>query len=167
MAKEPEDYVPAMKELVQRELDFLVENAAGLPGSFVTFWNAYYEYTMYNNMLIYPYMHEIVKKGSYNIDTIPPANFKVVTQTPPRFNDELMYILPYRNFVNDYYSQILSAKQKGSEGKTTDDYEAFIDKVIALSRQNMPPETAEYVFAYQVHTAICNGTMERVYRLHS
>lgn len=167
MEKEPETYVAAMKELVQRELDFLVENAAGLPASFIRFWNVYYEYTMYNNMLIYPYMHEIVKHGTYDIDTIPPANFKVVTYAPPKFNDELMHILPYRNFVNDYYSQILTARQKENPGQKDEDHDAVVDKVIALSRQHMPAKTAEYVFAYQISSAISNGKMSRVNALYN
>ncbi|MBW7912182.1 MAG: TlpA family protein disulfide reductase [Taibaiella sp.] len=160
-AKEPAEFEKAITALVQRELNFLVENSAGLPQSFIEHWNAYYEYTKYNNMLLYPYMHEIVKNKSYDITDIPKESVEVVKNTPAKFNDEFLYILPYRNYVSRYYMQLLEANGVVSDSDIPGKEYIQGDKMLELSHRYMPAQTEEYVFASYIGSAVRSAPLTR------
>jgi peroxiredoxin len=168
-AKEPAEYEKAMNDLVQTQLNFLVENSAGLPQSFIEFWNAYYEYSKYNKMLSYPVMHEIVKKKSYDVGEIPKENYEIAKKVPAKFNDEFMYILPYRNYVDDYYDEIITIERKTKtepQRKTANAYEHY-DKMLELVRQNMSANSEEYVFASHISTIMRHTPLARTEQLFS
>lgn len=160
-AKEPAEFEKSITELVHRELNFLVENSAGLPQSFIEFWNAYYEYSKYNKMLSYAFMHEVAKKKSYDVGEIPAENYTVVRKVPAKFNDDLMYILPYRNYVDDYYDQLLSAERANKAKSDAGSAYLHNDKVLELSRQHMPAKSEEYVFANHIYTMVRHAPMAR------
>ncbi len=166
-AKEPAEFEKAMTGLVQREINFLVENSRGLPQSFIEFWNAYYEYTKYNNMLLYPYMHEIVKNKSYDITDIPEESQTVVKNTPAKFNDDFLYILPYRNYASKYYMQLLEANGVVSDNDVPGKQYIQGDKMLELSRQNMPAQTEEYVFAEYIASSVRNAPLARTEQLYN
>lgn len=166
-AKDPAEFEKAITGLVQTQLDFLVENSAGLPQSFVEFWNAYYEYSKYNKMISYPVMHEVVKKKSYDVGEIPKENYAVAKKVPAKFNDGLMHILPYRNYIGDYYDNILTAE--GVERSKSEAGNAYIyyDKMLELARQHMPASSEEYVFAFHISSAVRSMPVRRSEQLYS
>lgn len=166
-AKEPAEFEKAITELVQRELNFLVENSAGLPQSFIEFWNAYYEYSKYNKMISYPLMHEVVKKKSYDVGEIPMENYEVAKRVPAKFNDEFMYILPYRNYIDDYYQSLLTIESKNKPATKENVPYTHQDKLLELSRQHMPANSEEYVFANHIHTYIRHAPLARTEQLYS
>lgn len=166
-AKEPAEFEKAITELVQRELNFLVENSAGLPQSFIEYWNAYYEYSKYNKMLSYPMMHEVVKKKSYDVGEIPMENYEVAKKVPAKFNDEFMYILPYRNYIDDYYQSLLTIESKNKPATKENIPYAHQDKMLELSRQHMPAHSEEYVFANHIHTYTRHAPLARTEQLLS
>lgn len=163
--EEPTEFEKAINELVQREINFLIENSAGLPQSFIEFWNAYYEYSKYNKILSYPFMHEVAKKKSYDIGEIPGENYEIVRKVPAKFNDDLMYILPYRNYIDDYYDYLLTAEGKDkTKTKNGNPYEHY-DKELELSRQHMPKQSEEYVFANHISSVVRHAPMARTEQL--
>lgn len=166
-AKEPAEFEKAITELVQRELNFLVENSAGLPQSFIEYWNAYYEYSKYNKMLSYPVMHEIVKKKSYEVGEIPLENYEVAKKVPAKFNDEFMYILPYRNYIDDYYDELITIESKNKPATKENVPYTHHDKMLELSRQHMPVNSEEYVFANHIHTYIRHAPLSRTEQLYN
>lgn len=166
-AKEPAEFEKAITELVQRELNFLVENSAGLPQSFIEFWNAYYEYSKYNKMISYPLMHEVVKKKSYDVGEIPMENYEVAKKVPAKFNDEFMYILPYRNYIDDYYQSLLTIESKNKPATKENVPYTHQDKMLELSRQHMPANSEEYVFANHIHTYTRHAPLARTEQLYS
>ncbi|MCB0698051.1 MAG: hypothetical protein KDC07_11835, partial [Chitinophagaceae bacterium] len=150
MAIEPDRFTDSLKLLIQNEMDFLVDNSAGLPQSFIKFWNALYEYNKYDFMLTYPYMHEIVKAKSYDIGAIPKENYSVVKQVPEKFNDNYLYISSYRSYISSYFSQQLSAE--GADNN---------EKMLELAHQKMPTASEEYVFADYISDHVKHHTLEQ------
>lgn len=165
-AKEPAEFEKAITDLVQRELNFLIENSADLPQSFIEFWNAYYEYSKYNKMLSYPLMHEVAKKKSYDVGEIPIENYEVAKKVPAKFNDEFMYILPYRNYIDDYYQSLLTIESKNKPAKKENVPYTHYDRMLELSRQHMPAKSEEYVFANHLYTMVRHAPLARTEQLY-
>lgn len=166
-AKGPAEFEKEITELVQRELNFLVENSAGLPQSFIEYWNAYYEYSKYNKMISYPLMHEVAKKKSYDVGDIPMENYEVAKKVPAKFNDEFIYILPYRNYIDDYYQSLLTIESKNKPATKENIPYTHQDKMLELSRQHMPANSEEYVFANHIHTYTRHTPLARIEQLLS
>ncbi len=150
MKAEPDAYVDTLNMLIQIEMDFLIDNSTGLPSSFITFWNAFYEYTKYESMLRYPYMHEVIKAQSYNVGETPQENYVVVKQVPEKFDDKYMHISSYRSYISSYYSEQLAA------AKASDN-----DKMLELSHQKMPAASEEFVFADYINSHIKYSPLEK------
>lgn len=150
MAIEPDYYVDSLNKRIQKEINFLIDNSAGLPQSFIKFWDALYEYTKYDNMLTYPYMHEIVKAQSYDVGETPIENYAVVKQVPEKFDDRNIGVSSYRSYISSYYSQQLSA-QKASDN----------DKMLELSHQKMPASSEEYVFAHYIQSHVKGSSLQQ------
>lgn len=152
MALEIPAFNDSLNKLVQQQLDFLIENNKGLPPSFVKMWNADYEYKKYNAKLEYPIMHEVIKKQSYNVGKIPAANYDVIKDVPAKFNDELLAVREYRDYLSSYYSVKVSAAAAVS-GKTNTDDDAQASK-LDLANRNMPRGSKEFVFADNIKSKI-------------
>ena len=150
MKVEPGAFADTIRALVQTELNFLVDNSAGLPSSFINFWNAFYEYSMYENMLRYPYMHEIIKAQSYDVGETPQENYVVVKQVPEKFDDKLIHVSSYRNYISAFYSQQLAAAKASNS-----------EKMLELSRQKMPAASEEFVFADFINSSIKQTPLEQ------
>lgn len=155
MVKEPAEFSKSLDSLYQVELNFLIENSKGLPQEFINFWNAEYTYGKYDKMLSYPFMHEIIKKKSYDIGEIPKENYTLVKQVPAKFDDNLLYIMAYRSYISSYYEQQLTADLSGQKNTTIDTRA----KVLEMSRQNMPAKSEEYVNAYDISSNIKESPM--------
>ncbi|HYD22785.1 MAG TPA: TlpA disulfide reductase family protein, partial [Flavipsychrobacter sp.] len=164
--KTPAEYELALDTLVDKEIDFLVDNSTGLPQSFIEFWNAYYEYSKYNNMLMYPFMHEIIKNKTYDIGDIPKENYSVAIKTPAKFNDAFLHILPYRNYVDDYYMQMQDAEAVNGKPQA-ESQDVRGDKMLELARKHMPAATKEYVFANYIASMVKHVPMARIEQLYN
>lgn len=161
MMKSPDEFVVAMDKLMQRELDFLIEEGMSLPQSFVEFWNANYEYLKYEQMLSYPYIHEALTNKSYDMDNLPAENYTVINRVPEKFDDKFLYIGSYRRYCENYYYQQIAA-----EGVKSDNPYFRVDKVIELSRDRMPKQSAEYVYAAYISRTIKSVPIVRTEQLY-
>lgn len=142
--KEPEEYLTAVNERVQTELDFLINNGGNMPQSFIQFWDKNHEYLRYSSMLSYPQMHEIVKKQSYDIGEIPKENYVVIENVPVKFDDKYIAMQNYRSYISTYYYTLLT---KEGISNTADAPNKVGEKMIELSRNNMPVKSQQYVYA--------------------
>lgn len=158
LAKEPREFVTELDKMVKKEQDFLIENSKGLPQEFIEFWDAKFTYSKYFMMLMYAQMHEIIKAKSYDIGEIPAENFTVTKQVPEKFNDNLMYVDAYRNYVREFYSYKLMAEGIKSD-KGNNDF--MTDKMLELSRKNMPLKTEQYVYANSINMHMKNSPVAR------
>ena len=158
IAKEPDDFLAELDKLVAKEHDFLVENSKGLPQSFIEFWDASYTYNKYVSMLMYAQMHEIIKAKSYEIGDIPAENFEVTKQVPEKFNDDLLYLDAYRNYIREFYIYKLMAE--GVKLKQ-DEPDFMVDKMVELSRKNMPLKSEQYVYATAINRYMKNTPIVR------
>src|SRR5690606_13125240 len=136
IAKEPKEFTEGLNQLVKKEQDFLVANGKGLPQSFIEFWDAQYTYYKYLAMLMYAPRHEMMKKQTMDIGEIPAEYLAVTKQVPEKFDDKLMYVDGYRNYIREFYIYKLMAegvKPEPGENKF------MVDKALELTRKNMPP----------------------------
>lgn len=157
MSKEQEEFITELKSLIQKELDFLIDNSAGLPQSFIRYWDATYEYTKFLKELEYPFMHEVVINKSYNV-TVPEESYEIYEHVPAKFDDKYLPIDAYRLYLSRYYSaQLDAAGVKNTDGMYEKD-----DKMLELARVNMTPGSAEYTFAYYLFHATKGQPIERV-----
>lgn len=158
MGKEPREFVAELDKMVKKEQDFLIENSKGLPQEFIEFWDAKFTYSKYFMMLMYAQMHEVIKNKSYEIGDIPAENLTVTKQVPEKFNDNLVYVDAYRNYVRDFYNYKLLVEGVKS-GKDNSDFVA--DKMLELSRKNMPLKTEQYVYANSINMNMKNSPVAR------
>ena len=158
IAKEPDEYLVEIDKLLKKEHDFLVENSKGLPQSFIEFWDARYTYNKYLSMLMYAQMHEVMKAKSYDIGDIPAENFKVTKLVPEKFNDDLLHLDAYRNYIREFYIYKLMAEGvKSKQGQN----EFIMDKMVELARKNMPVQSEQYVFANAIAMDMKNSPIAR------
>src|SRR5690606_17942371 len=61
------EFTAGAKAELQKELDFLEQNKKGLPENFVKYFKAWYEYSIYSDMLRYSFMHQMAKSGGANM----------------------------------------------------------------------------------------------------
>lgn len=140
---EPDSFLTALHEVLQKEQAYLETNGKGLPASFKDYWNNYYTYLGYYMMLSYPRFHEVAKTRSYNIGVIPAENYAVSDKVPAAFNDALLPVATYRNFADNYYDAKISPEYVKAEiaaGKP-------MPSVEKEAKENMPPGTLEYFLA--------------------
>lgn len=164
IAKEPREFMTELDKMVKKEQDFLVTNSKGLPQEFIEFWDAKLNYSKYYLMQIYPQMHEIIKAKSYDIGEIPAENYTVTKQIPEKFDDKLMYVDAYRNYIREFYTYKLM-----SEGvKLKEDGNDFmLDKMLELSRKNMPLKSEEYVYANAISMRMKSNSLARTEALYN
>lgn len=141
--KEPGEFLQALDDLVQKQVDFLKAGNTGLPKSFESYWNNYYKYFAFYNMLNYPRFHEMAKLHSYNIGSIPAENYAVSDKVSKAFDDKLLSMPVYRMFSTSYYDAV--GTRDGKSSKNTPEEQA---------RQNMPMGTLEYYLANNYFHAI-------------
>lgn len=144
------DFLNGLDKLVQKEMDFLIDNSKNLPQSFIKFWNAEYEYRKYNAILEYPMMHEIIKAKSYDIGAVPKENYAVIKKVPAKFNDEWLMSQSYRSYASSYHYTRLEADGVGG----TDEPTLKDEKMLELAHREMPAKTEEYVYAYFIFTRL-------------
>lgn len=162
MIKEPSEFMAELDKKVAKEQDFLIENTKGLPQSFIEFWDAKYMYGKYYIMKLYPQMHEMMKAKSYDIKDIPAENYTVTAQIPEKFDDKLMHVDNYRNYISDIYVYKLMAQGvKLDEG----DNDFMVYKNIELSRKNMPLLSEQYVYANSVASSLRNRPVAQTIKM--
>lgn len=155
--KEANEFLSEIKNLTQERINFLIENSPGLPQAFVRMWNADFEYRKYNAMLHYPRMNEVLEKRTYKV-TPDPKNFFVVKKVPAKFDDKLLSIASYREYVEDFYDAMLYV----SPGKDDNEDVYFRDdKILELAHMHMPRGSEEYVFANYIDTRIKHHPFKR------
>lgn len=139
--KEADEFYTGLKVLQQKQIDFLAVNGKQLPPSFQNYWNAYFDYTVYNSILEYPYFHEIAKQHSYTV-TVPPENYKITEKVPAKFSDEYLGMTPYNIYLERYYFNKLSAA-----GVKNPEEKPFLisDSVVNMAFREMPRESAKHM----------------------
>ncbi|MCB0699299.1 MAG: TlpA family protein disulfide reductase [Chitinophagales bacterium] len=138
------EFPESVEKIIQGQLDFLVDNAKGLPNTFINYWDSYFEFLKYSTILDYPIMHEVIKQQSYSIESVPDENYKVINTVPKRFNDKWMPIQTYRNYIAGFYYKQLDAQGVKS---TPEKPHLKDEKMLELAHQNMPTGSEEYVYA--------------------
>lgn len=157
MMKDAEGFLKDIEALTQDRINFLIQNSPGLPQSFVNFWDKDFEYRKYNAMLDYPYRHEVYTQKKY--DVAPnPDNFYVINEVPAQFDDQLMSISSYREYITKYYEAVTS-----TEENATDDGSEFFndDNMLELAHKYMPKQSEEYVYASYIENHIKYSPFER------
>lgn len=149
-SKEPDEFYTGLKALEQKQLDFLTKYGKDLPASFKNYWKAYYEYSVYNTVLEYPYMHEMMTQHTYSVK-IKPENYKITEKVPAKFDDKYIGMQPYMNYIERYY-----ANKLGAQGVTTTPDNPYVteDSVTVLAYKNMPKESAKLMIASRQYRAI-------------
>ena len=141
--------------LMQKELNFLIDNGMGLPSDFVEFWNAYYEYYTYYDMLTYSWQHNRLNQDDGERD------YTLVAKVPEKFDDKFMHVMPYRYYSENYHEALLSSQGITNNPKVLGQEYMLTDKKLELAKQKMPSITAEYVFAEHINSGIKYGAITR------
>lgn len=148
--KEPKEYLAAVNDRIQKELDFLINNGGGLPQSFIQYWDDNHEFLKYSTILSYPNLHEAMKKQSYDIGEIPEENFIVLDAVPEKFDDKYISMQNYRNYIGSYYYAMMA---KGGVSFSPAEREVIGDRMVELSRKSMPTKSEQYVYANHLRGA--------------
>jgi peroxiredoxin len=158
--EEPADFLKSIAQEKKAELDFLNKNKAGLPASFIKYWEAYYQYYNYFFIQQYPQIHEFVKLRRYT-DTVPEINYSVVKEMPYAFNDSLMQLPPYLLYLTGVFD--IKMKAAGYTYFPADTVKArrFQDSVYTLVYKQLPDKSAEYYIAQDIYGRAKNQQIER------
>ncbi len=156
LAKNGDEFVSSLKAELKKEMDFLEQNKAGLPASFVSFWSAQYEYTVYYYMLSYPFLHEIAKGAGAN-RIIPQENYKVAMAAPEKFNDEHMDIGYYRNYLESYFDARMNYGDSISKMQYLKN-----DSTTILAKILMPDKSREYLFACAIFRNVRTSAITKI-----
>lgn len=153
-ALETEAFVKAIDSVKNVGIQYLQANQNNLPKTFIEYFNNYLKYTAYNATLIYPIVHEMIAHRSNNIGVIPAENYKIALSVPKEFDDKLLTLEPYQQYVEHYY--FINLASKGVLNNPTEAGKASIqtDSTLALLLQNAPPKTAALTVASILNQAI-------------
>jgi len=154
MTNEPEEFIKATNDLLQKELDYLENNIQGLPETFIKQWVANLSYTVYYDWLIYPSYHQMVTKG--DMAKIPAASYVVPANVPMRFDDSLLSLSAYRNVVGSIFANRAGMLDSvGAEKYRAD------DSATILAKQLLPKKSREFYFAYKLYSGMKYATVSK------
>jgi thiol-disulfide isomerase/thioredoxin len=149
----PDTYQQALDSVKQTEEAFMLsDKGAGLPKDFKQYWSTFLKYSVYDAMLHYPLIHEMMRQKSNNVQNIPPELFAITKKTPKVFEDNNLDIAFYQTYVQSYYSSILTAagfsNVMGADPATgVEDRSKVLqqtDSVLHLLYRSAPQKTAEF-----------------------
>ena len=164
--KEPADFLKAIENEKNVETDFLNKNKAGLPSSFISFWQQLFVYYNYFFIEQYPQTHAMIKARRYT-DTIPDANFSVIAQLPDAFSDSLLQVPSYLLYLTGVFEIRLRAAGYYYRSGDTASYRRFQDSVVRLVYKLMPPGCAEFYLAQNLYGRARNQPMEKTEYLYT
>ncbi len=152
--KEQEEFITSVNAELKKELDFLEVNKKGVPESFVQYWKAWYQYSVYDEMIRYTYMHKMMKERSSSV-IMRKKDYAILDKVPVAFNDNYISIPSYVSYVTELYPNKYSAMTDDDtttpQEKKMELSEAYVKKQV---NANMPPKTKEYYYAKNLY-----GTM--------
>ncbi|MBS1586307.1 MAG: TlpA family protein disulfide reductase [Bacteroidetes bacterium] len=146
MAKGPEEFMSASKDMLQKELDYLQSHKDGLPAAFIKNWTAKLSYTMYYDWLIYPAYHQMMTKKEHPLQEIPKENYQVSASIPMVFDDSYLSISSYRNLVGSIFDN----RTGGLDSLHAKLYRQN-DSAAILARKWLPAKSREFYFAHKVY----------------
>jgi peroxiredoxin len=161
--KEPADFLKAIALERKAETDLLKTYKDGLPGKFVKYWSAYFEYYNYFFIQQYPQIHQIIKLRRYT-DTVPPENYIVLKDMPYSFHDSLLQVPSYLLYLTGVVDVKLKAAGYRYLGTDIAKIEAVQDSVNALAFEMMPDRSAEYFAAQTLYGRARSQDLDRTRR---
>ncbi len=148
--KNPEEYIASLKELQNKEMDFLEQHGRYLSKPFKEYWKANFKYLVYCGMLKYVHFHEMYAKISNPDSSTVLREYEVPKHVPAEFNDDYLDQLGYRNYLNLYYRwHLISNGYNPSPDKLK-----LEDSIKNLANANMPLMTKEYYLAYKLFSGM-------------
>ncbi len=150
MNDEADTFLAKIQREYNNESAFLKAHGATLPKPFTAYWKGFYKYYNYFFMQQYPQMHEIIKLRRYT-DTIPQANYSVISQMPVEFSDSCLQLPPYLLYLTGVLETRLKAAGYTWKGVDTAKARALEDSVNKLAYATMPPGSAEYYIAQGIY----------------
>jgi thiol-disulfide isomerase/thioredoxin len=149
----PDTYQHTLDSVKQAEEAVLLsDKGAALPKDFKQYWSTFLKYSVYDAMLHYPVIHEMIRLKSNNIQNIPQELFVITQKTPKVFDDNNLDIAFYQTYVQSYYSSMLTAtgftNVIGTDPATgVEDRSKALqqtDSVLHLLYRSAPQKTAEF-----------------------
>jgi len=147
MAKGPQEFMTASRDMLQKELDYLQSNKQDLPEAFIKNWTAKLSYTMYYDWLIYPAYHQMMTKKENPLQNIPKENYTVSASIPMAFDDSYLSISSYRNVVGSIFDN----RTGGLDSVHAMRYRQN-DSAAILAKRLLPAKSREFYFAYKLHS---------------
>lgn len=150
--REPGLYEQALDSLKKESQVYLEKNKANVPKEFGPYWSAFLDYSVYDALVSYPVMHEMMRLQSRTIQNIPPALYEVSKKAPRSFNDDYLSMPRYQNYAENYFPTLLSAAgftniitidSTGAEDRSKALQQT--DSALALAYTTLPRKTAEFV----------------------
>lgn len=127
-----------------------------LPKDFAAYWSVFLEYSVYDAMLHYPVMHEMIRQRTQHIQNIPRELYEVTKKTPKIFKDEYLDVPFYQTYVQSYYKEMLTAAGFQNEPPQAeagqDKMGQQTDSVFRLIYANMPRKTGEFAAGRMIAT---------------
>ena len=97
--KEQEEFISAANGEMKKELDFLEANKKGVPESFVQYWKAWYQYSVYDEMIRYTFMHKMMKERTSSV-IMRKKDYAILDKVPVAFNDNYISCLLYTSLLS-------------------------------------------------------------------
>lgn len=153
-ANEPATYEHALDSVRADEEAFMKNSILGkaLPKDFQSYWSSFLKYSVYDAMLHYPGLHEMIRLKTNNPQSIPPELYAITRKTPAVFDDNLLDIAFYQTYVQSYYASLLNANgynniitnnpQTGEQNRSLALQQT--DSALHLLYANAPKKTAEF-----------------------
>ncbi len=157
---EPEEYKSALKKLINEENEYIDKNAAGLPESFVSYIRKANQYEVWYTMFMYAWRHESIKQKTTSVKDIPAELYAVTDAIPADFDDNLLPMLSYRVFLNNFYSSRVSGENARKKIKMEPG--EWQDSVFAREYREMPPLTAEFLVGNQIYKSLPHSRISQI-----
>ncbi len=164
------EYRAALKELLEKEAEYLRQNGGDLPGSFVDYIKKAQQYEVYYTMHMYPYRQEMYKKKKGDAGEASGDKYEVIFDIPADFNDKYINMGSYQSFLGNYFAMRISAENEKNHITTVSS--DWTDSMYARSYRELPPLSAEYVTGNRISNSMQSTPVEeieqryKVYKAH-
>jgi thiol-disulfide isomerase/thioredoxin len=151
--RNPDTYQYALDSVKQEEEAYMLsDKGKELPKDFKQYWSTFLKYSVYDAMLHYPFIHEMIRLKSQNVQNIPQELFVITQKTPKVFDDNNLDIAFYQTYIQSYYSATLTAagfsNVIGADPKTgVEDRSKVLqqtDSALHLLYRSAPQKTGEF-----------------------
>ena len=150
MTLEPDAFRAEIEKAHKDELQFLTQHGGKLPPEFVNYWKAFFRYYNYFFTEQYPLTHQVMAVKRFT-DTIPAANFSVVSELPYAFNDSFLQLPPYLLYLTGIFETRLRASGYFAYRADTTMTRMVEDSVYALGYSMLPTGSAEFFMAQNLY----------------